>query len=197
MYFNKVALIGVLGANAEARTAKNGASQTVLSLATKRSWKNGHDNYESRTYWHRAVAWGRLAAFAATLKKGGHVQLVGELPTREYEKEYGNKRKFTVKQGVCEIALESILKLDRAERQEEPAPEFDPTDDPAYSSRLAWRVSSSLPSLTLPQTTALTAYAPLPTFVSTSLASLRPPHALAGLLCCLTHVGKPVGALEV
>jgi len=64
------------------------------------------------------VARGKLAAFAATRrggKKGAHLQLVGELRSREYEKEYGNRKKFTVKQRVCEIALESILKLDRAD----------------------------------------------------------------------------------
>lgn len=74
---------------------------------------------------------GRLADFAATLKKGMHVQLVGELRTRVYEKEYGNRKKFTVRQHVCEIALQSILKLERAERQEEPAPDVDPTELPA------------------------------------------------------------------
>ncbi len=126
MYYNKTILIGFLGADADQRTTKNGASYTVLSLATKRSWKNDQGNYESRSYWHRAVAWNKLAAFAAILKKGAHLQLVGELRTREHEKEYGNKKKFTVKQRVCEIALESILKLDRAERQEEPAPDVDP-----------------------------------------------------------------------
>jgi hypothetical protein len=36
------------------------------------------------------------------------------------EKEYGDRKKFTVKQRVCEIALESILKLDRAEQQDGP-----------------------------------------------------------------------------
>ncbi len=76
------------------------------------------------------MAWGKLAEFAATLKKGAHLQLVGELRIREYEKEYGNQKKFTVKQRACEIALESILKLDRAERQEEPAPDIEPTDYP-------------------------------------------------------------------
>jgi single-stranded DNA-binding protein len=63
-------------------------------------------------------------------KKGAHLQLVGEVRTREYEKEYGSEQKFTVKHRVCEISLESILKLDRAERQEEPAPDIEPTDDP-------------------------------------------------------------------
>ncbi len=37
MYYNKTILIGFLGTDAEQRTAKNGASYTVLSLATKRS----------------------------------------------------------------------------------------------------------------------------------------------------------------
>ncbi len=64
----------------------------------------------------RLAGWGKLAAFAAILKKGAHLQLAGELRTREYEKEYGNRKKFTVKQRACEIALESILKLDPALR---------------------------------------------------------------------------------
>jgi single-strand DNA-binding protein len=59
--------------------------------------------------------WNRLTEFAATLKKGRHVQLVGELRASEYEKEYGNRKKFTVKKHVCEIALQSIRKLDRAD----------------------------------------------------------------------------------
>jgi hypothetical protein len=56
---------------------------------------------------------------------------VGELRTREYQKECGNKRKFTVKHRVCEVALDSILKLDRAERQEESVPDIEAADDPA------------------------------------------------------------------
>ena len=131
MYYNITILVGYLGSDAEQRETKSGTKYTVLSLATKRSWKNAQGEYESRTYWHRAVAWNRLAEFAATLKKGMHLQLVGELRTRVYEKEYGNRKKFTVQQRVCEIALQSILKLDRAERQEEPAPDVDPTELPA------------------------------------------------------------------
>lgn len=126
-------MIQVLPKSARIRPLEDGAKYTVLSLATKRSWKNAQGEYESRTYWHRAVAWNRLAEFAATLKAGMHVQLVGELRTRVYEKEYGNRKKFTIKQHVCEIALQSILKLDRAERAQEPAPDVDPTELPAES----------------------------------------------------------------
>ena len=46
------------------------------------------------------------------MKKGAHVQVEGELRAREYEKD-------GVKQKVFECRLESILKLDRAERRGE------------------------------------------------------------------------------
>ncbi|MGH9397927.1 MAG: single-stranded DNA-binding protein, partial [Terriglobia bacterium] len=134
MYYNITILVGYLGSDAEQRETKSGAKYTVLSLATKRSWKNAQGEYESRTYWHRAVAWNRLAEFAATLKKGMHVQLVGQLRTRVYEKECGNHKKFIVKQHVCEIALQTIPKLDRRyvdAWQEHPAPDADPTELPA------------------------------------------------------------------
>jgi hypothetical protein len=36
-----------------------------------------------------------------------------------------------VKQHACEVALQSIPKLKRAERQDEPVPDIGPTDDPA------------------------------------------------------------------
>ena len=44
-------------------------SYTVPSLATRRSWRNDRGNYESRTYWHRVIAWGKLAAFAGQTPK--------------------------------------------------------------------------------------------------------------------------------
>ena len=38
--FNNVTLIGYLGSDAESRTTRNNTAMTVLSLATKRTWKN-------------------------------------------------------------------------------------------------------------------------------------------------------------
>jgi single-strand DNA-binding protein len=66
---------------------------------------------ESRTEWHRCLAFGKLAEFAASLKKGAHVQIEGELRSGEYEKS-------GVAQRVFECHIESILKLDRAARQD-------------------------------------------------------------------------------
>ena len=38
--FNNVTLIGYLGSDAQSRTTRNNSTLTVLSLATKRTWKN-------------------------------------------------------------------------------------------------------------------------------------------------------------
>jgi single-strand DNA-binding protein len=88
---------------------------TVFSLATKTSWKNDAGTWESRTEWHRCVAFGRLAEFAATLTKGAHVAVEGELRSHEYQREVAVGNQTTsIPQRVWEIRLDSVLKLDRA-----------------------------------------------------------------------------------
>ena len=119
MFQNKVTLIGFLGGNAEVRTNSNG-SFTTLSVATKSSYKRNGE-YISHTEWHRCVVFGKLSEFAKTLTKGAHVQIEGELRSREYE-----SKKTDSKQRVWEIRVSSILKLDRAEKH---APEDEDHDE--------------------------------------------------------------------
>jgi single-strand DNA-binding protein len=107
MYQNKVTLIGFLGADAEDRS-NNNRSMTILSLATNSSYKKD-GKYIEHTEWHRCVVFGKLAEFAATLKKGGHIQVEGELRSRKYD-----SKKTNSEQTVWEIRVNSILKLDRA-----------------------------------------------------------------------------------
>ena len=109
MYQNKVTLIGFLGSDAEVRT-NNDRSLTTLSLATKSSYKKD-GKYISHTEWHRCVVFGKLSEFAGTLKKGAHIQVEGELRSREYD-----SKKTDAKQRIWEIKVDSILKLDRAEK---------------------------------------------------------------------------------
>src|ERR1700677_1509408 len=110
MYQNKVTLIGFLGNDAEVHTNTNNRSFTTLSLATKSSYKKD-GKYISHTEWHRCVVFGKLSEFAGTLKKGAHIQVEGELRSREYD-----SKKTGSKQRVWEIRVASILKLDRAEK---------------------------------------------------------------------------------
>ena len=107
MYSNKVTLIGFLGNDAEVRTNDN-RSLTTLSLATKSSYKKD-GKYIEHTEWHRCVAFGKLGEFAATLKKGAHIQVEGELRSRKY-----TSTKTNAEQTIWEIRVNSILKLDRA-----------------------------------------------------------------------------------
>ena len=107
MYQNKVTLIGFLGSNAEVR--KDG-SFTTISLATKSSYKKNGE-YISHTEWHRCVVFGKLSEFAKTLSKGAHIQVEGELRSREYD-----SKKTGSKQRVWEIRVSSILTLDRTEK---------------------------------------------------------------------------------
>jgi len=120
MYQNKVTLIGFLGSNPEARTNNPDVSVTTLSLATKSSYKKNGECV-SHTEWHRCVVFGKLSEFAKTLTKGAHVQVEGELRSREYE-----SKKTDSKQRVWEIRVSSILKLDRAEKS---APEDQDHDE--------------------------------------------------------------------
>ena len=128
MYQNKVTLIGFLGSNPEARTNNPDVSVTTLSLATKSSYKKNGE-YVAHTEWHRCVVFGKLSEFAKTLTKGAHVQVEGELRSREYE-----SKKTNSKQRVWEIRVSSILKLDRAEKS---APEDQDHDDPTQEEMAA------------------------------------------------------------
>ena len=125
MYQNKVTLIGFLGNDAEVRSNDN-HSLTTISLATKSSYKKD-GKYVSQTEWHRCIVFGKLSEFAGTLKKGAHLQVGGELRSREYEtKKVGKKP--ALKKTIWEIRVNSILKLDRAakaskeEQEQEEAP---------------------------------------------------------------------------
>jgi single-strand DNA-binding protein len=129
MYQNKVTLIGFLGSDAKVHTANN-RSFTTLSLATKSSYKDRKSSeYVSHTEWHSCVVFGKLSEFAKSLVKGAHIQVEGELRSREY-----NSKKTDAKQRVWEIRVDSILKLDRGEKaapEETENDEFNPEEEAA------------------------------------------------------------------
>ena len=111
---NRATLIGFLGKDAEVKTTRNNASFTVLSLATTRYWKDRETGErQSQTTWHRCIVWGKLSEFAATLTKGAHVQIEGEIQTREYTQKTGGKKPADVKKSITEIRVASIMNLDR------------------------------------------------------------------------------------
>ena len=106
MYSNRVMITGFLGNDAEIRATRNNSSFATFSAATKCSWKNRDTGeYESQTTWHRCVVYGPQAAFAATLLKGSHVQIEGELRTREYTQQPSGKKAAPVTKSITEIRV--------------------------------------------------------------------------------------------
>lgn len=90
-------------------------TQSVTGQPSPHSrWSRNARERTRKARWNPApngsAAFGKLADFAATLKKGAHVQVEGELRGRECEKD-------RLKHKVFECRLESILKLDRTERR--------------------------------------------------------------------------------
>jgi len=127
MYDNSVRLIGFLGRDAEKRTARNNTPYVILNLATTVRWrsKESQENVE-RTEWHRLVAWGNLAKFAGTLKRGNHISAEGELRYRIISDKDNSK----VEHRLAEIHLAKIGKLDRSEQLTDELPVVQ-TDDQA------------------------------------------------------------------
>jgi single-strand DNA-binding protein len=100
-----------LGGLNVAPTQETKTNLAAFSVATQRSWRYSEGAWESHTEWHRCVSFGKLADFAATLKKGAHVQVEGFA--------VANTKKTGMKYEVFEHRLASLLKLDRAERRRE------------------------------------------------------------------------------
>ena len=121
MYLNRATLIGYLGNDAEVRNGKNNQNFTTFSVATKTSYKDKESGeYISHTEWHRCIVFGKFGEFAATLKKGAHVQVEGEIRHTEYTPKKAKKPVRT-----DSIRVTSILKLDRAEKASADEQEFD------------------------------------------------------------------------
>jgi single-strand DNA-binding protein len=133
MFDNSVRLVGFVGKDAEVKTTKTQREFTVLSLATTASWKDKNgDGYIRRTEWHKLIAWGNLSTFAATLRKGAHLAVEGELRYREFvpKKQKNGDGKIR----VAEIHLWRIAKLDRAEKRDSaaPVPELGPETEAPF-----------------------------------------------------------------
>ncbi|MEW6439499.1 MAG: single-stranded DNA-binding protein [bacterium] len=106
---NKVILVGNLGRDPEVRYTAAGAPIASFSLATNeiRNTKDGQK--ETKTEWHKIIAFGKLADICSQyLSKGKQVYVEGRLQTRSWEDKEGNKRSTT------EIVANNMVMLGRA-----------------------------------------------------------------------------------
>lgn len=93
---NKVILVGYLGADPEIRHTQSGDAVAQLNLATSEKWKDQSGELQSRTEWHKVIAWKFLAETCAEhLSKGSKVYIEGKLQYRKYTADDGQERMVT------------------------------------------------------------------------------------------------------
>ncbi|MEO1198969.1 MAG: single-stranded DNA-binding protein [Pseudomonadota bacterium] len=95
---NKVILIGNLGADPEIRHTQDGRPIANLRLATTETWRDRNSGERrERTEWHRVVIFseGLCRIAEQYLRKGSKIYVEGQLQTREWEDQSGQKRYTT------------------------------------------------------------------------------------------------------
>ena len=109
---NKAILIGNLGRDPEIRYTPSGLAVANFSIATSETWPGKDGQKETRTEWHRIVAFGKTAEICGEyLSKGKQVYIEGRIQTKEWEDRDGNKRYTT------EIIANQLLMLGTKEGQ--------------------------------------------------------------------------------
>jgi single stranded DNA-binding protein (ssb) len=95
---NKVILVGNLGADPEIRRTQDGRPIANLRIATSESWRDRNSGERrEKTEWHRVVVFneGLCKVVEQYLRKGSKVYLEGQLQTREWEDQSGQKKYST------------------------------------------------------------------------------------------------------
>jgi len=93
---NKVLLIGNLGSDPEIRHTPSGAAVANFRLATNEVFNDRSGNRQTRTEWHRIVAWSKLAEICGQyLRKGRQVYIEGRIQSRQWDDQQGQRRYTT------------------------------------------------------------------------------------------------------
>ncbi len=91
--FNRVMLLGNLGADPELRYTQTGQPILKFRLATTESYLDANKVRQERTEWHNVVMWGKRGeALARHLNKGSRIFVEGSLRTSSYDDKEGVKR---------------------------------------------------------------------------------------------------------
>lgn len=127
---NKVILVGNLGADPEIRRTQDGRPIVNLNVATSESWRDRNSGERrEKTEWHRVVIFNEGLAKVAEqyLKKGMKVYVEGQLQTRSWEDQQGQKRYST--EVVLQGFNSTLTMLDRPGGGGAGADDFSGADD--------------------------------------------------------------------
>ncbi len=91
--FNRVMLLGNLGADPDLRFTQGGSAVLNLRVATTESYLDKDKVRRDRTDWHSVVVWGKRGeSLAKILSKGSSIFVEGALRTSSYDDRDGNKK---------------------------------------------------------------------------------------------------------
>ena len=91
--FNKILIVGHLGADPQLRYTSQGTAACNFSIATSERRKDNTGEQQELTCWFRVCLWGKQAEIAGQyLTKGSQVYVEGRLKQTEYTDREGNKR---------------------------------------------------------------------------------------------------------
>jgi single-strand DNA-binding protein len=126
-YINSVTVQGFIGADAHPKELDGGKIVLNFSVATSRFRGEGEAR-EQFTEWHRITVWDKLAGSTGHLAKGAHVNVIGELRSREYNTAGGKVQTYDiVASKISSVAREEAVP---APQQPEPEPATPPAPTP-------------------------------------------------------------------
>lgn len=86
---NLVMLAGRLTAKPESNETKNGKSVSNFTLAVNQNYRDASGEWKSKASFADITAWGKLAEYSASLKKGSPVLVQGSIQSRSWSNEEG------------------------------------------------------------------------------------------------------------
>lgn len=127
--YNRVLLLGNLGADPELKMTQGGTSVLKIRMATTERYQDKSGVWQDKTEWHSVTVWGKRGeSLHKILSKGSTIFVEGSLHTSSYEKD-GEKRYRT------EVIAKSVIlggrgqSGDGSQRQERPAREAPASND--------------------------------------------------------------------
>lgn len=122
---NRVILLGNLVKDIEYKQTPNGVAVATFTVAVRRRVKNAQGNYDADFI--NCVAWRHTADFLRKyFSKGQAVAVVGQIQTRSYEDNNGNKRYVT--EVLVDEAEFAGGKAERANKPEDDVVRYTPED---------------------------------------------------------------------
>ena len=125
-YINSVTVQGFIGADAHPKELDGGKIVLNFSVATSRFRGEGSAR-EQFTEWHRITVWDKLAGSTGHLAKGAHVNVIGELRSREYNNASGKVQTYDIVASKIDIVAREAAP---EPQQPEPEPATPPAPTP-------------------------------------------------------------------